>query len=293
MGCGGGGNCCKNKKKAEWKPLPQLMGRANDIPRTVKILDIKQENPSVKTFTLDISVGGRPGQFVNLWIPRVNEKPFSIAFDDGRTLQLSIAKVGPFTELLFEKKVGDKVGIRGPYGKVFMFGEEERVAVVGGGYGAAPLYFTAAHVIALGGTVEFFMGARSKDHLLFTERVEALEGANLHVATDDGSVGFEGYNATLLADLLKDGLKLDRILTVGPELMMKAVSNIALEYDIPCQLSVERYMKCGFGVCGQCVIDDSGMTTCMNGPVMDHKLARKHSEFGKYHRDSMGRKKDW
>lgn len=283
-----GGGCCAGKRG--FKPLPKLMGRLDDMPRVVKILAIQDENPFVRTFTLDCSVGAQPGQFVMLWIPRLDEKPFSVAFDDGHTLQLSVAKVGTFTEELFNKKVGDQVGVRGPYGKSFFYNPGEHLAVVGGGYGAAPLYFLAHQAVNLGCSVEFVVGARSDQHLLFTDRVTQLPGATLHVATDDGSSGFKGYNAELLRALLKDGMKLDRILTVGPELMMKAVSDMALEYDIECQVSMERYIKCGFGMCGQCVVDDSGMPTCMEGPVMDHHLARKQAEFGNYHRDKVGRK---
>src|SRR3989338_5490686 len=119
MNCGKGENCCK--KKPAYVPLFKQMGRKSDLPRSVKILDIRVENPFVKTFTLDISVGARPGQFVMLWIPRVDEKPFSVAFDDGQKLELSIAKVGGFTERLFGMQVGDLVGVRGPYGKSFEY----------------------------------------------------------------------------------------------------------------------------------------------------------------------------
>jgi len=291
MNCGKGGNCCK--KKQAYVPLFKQMGRKDDMPRSIKILDMKNENPFVKTFTLDISLGARPGQFVMVWIPQVDEKPFSVAFDDGKKLELSIAKVGPFTEKLFELGVGDLVGVRGPYGKPFEYEDDEHLAVVGGGYGAAPLYFLAHEAIRRGCIVEFVVGGRSAEYLMFTDRVEKLEGANLHVATDDGSVGYKGYNAGFLKELMEKGLKVDRMLTVGPERMMLAVSDLAREHDVPCQVSVERNMKCGFGVCGQCVIDDSGMATCMEGPVMDHELARSQAEFGKYHRDQVGLKKEW
>ena len=264
-----------------------------DIPKTVKILNIKDENPFVKTFTLDISPGAKPGQFVMLWVPRMDEKPFSVAFDDGYELQLSIAAVGPFTNALHDMKVGDKVGIRGAYGKTFEYEDGEHLAVVGGGYGAAPLYFLAHEAVNRGCTVEFIVGARAKEYLMFLDRAEMLKNTTVHVATDDGSEGYKGYNAALLKELLDDGMKIDRILTVGPEVMMMAISDMALGKDIPCQVSVERYMKCGFGVCGQCTIDDSGMPTCIKGPVMDHKLAREQVEFGKYHRDKTGRKKEF
>jgi dihydroorotate dehydrogenase electron transfer subunit len=292
MNCGKGGNCCKNKKPA-YVPLFKKFGRKDDMPRTVKILELKDENPFVRTFTLDVSVGAKPGQFVMVWIPRVNEKPFSVAFDDGSKLELSIAKVGPFTEKLFELKVGDRVGVRGPYGKPFAYEDGEHLAVVGGGYGAAPLYFLAHEAVGRGCEVEFVIGGRSTEHLMFTERAAAVTGVNVHVATDDGSTGYKGYNAGLLAELLNEGLEVDRMLTVGPERMMLAVSDLALKQNVPCQVSVERYMKCGFGVCGQCVIDESGMATCMEGPVMDHELAREQAEFGAYHRDYVGKKKEW
>lgn len=299
----------------KFTPLPQRLGRIDDMPRSVKILDIHPETPFVSTFTLDISVGAQPGQFVMLWLPRVDEKPFSVAFDDGKTLQLTIAKVGKFTETLFKKGeqgpakaglVGELIGIRGPYGRAFSYEKGEHLAVVGGGYGAAPLYFLAHQAVAKGCTVEFIVGARSAEHLLFVERAKGLKGVTVHVATDDGSAGFKGYNAALLGEMLvrsqkedkrehgKHGTKqISRILTVGPEKMMQAVSDLALEHNISCQVSVERYMKCGFGVCGQCCIDDSGMATCMEGPVMDHVRVRTQVEFGAYHRDKVGRATAW
>ncbi|HCW32687.1 MAG: dihydroorotate dehydrogenase electron transfer subunit, dihydroorotate dehydrogenase electron transfer subunit [Candidatus Peregrinibacteria bacterium GW2011_GWE2_39_6] len=281
MSCSKGHHCCQNLKPK------------NAMPEMVSIVDIKNENPFVKTFTLDCSVDGQPGQFVMLWLPRVDEKPFSIAYDDGQNLELSIANVGTFTEQLFTKKPGDKVGIRGSYGKTFQYEDGEHLVVLGGGYGAAPLYFLAVEAVVRGCTVEFIIGARSAEYLMFEEKAMQLKAVKVHVATNDGSRGFTGTSVDLLNHLLNEGMKVDRIMTVGPEMMMKAVSDVALVRDIACQVSLERYMKCGFGICGQCVVDESGMAVCMNGPVMDHKLARAQAEFGKYHRDKVGRKKEW
>lgn len=290
MNCGSGGACRCRQKKQAFQPLPQLMGRPHDMPRVTQIMSIKQETPFVGTFTLNLSVGAKPGQFVMVWIPRVDEKPFSVAYDDGQQLQLTIAEVGPFTTELFKKQVGNSLGIRGPYGRCFDYKSDEHLAVVGGGYGAAPLYFLASEAVRRGCTIEFIVGARSSEHLLFVERARGLEGVTVHVSTDDGSQGHHGTNVQILEELLQSCMKLDRILTVGPERMMKAVSDVALDYAIPCQVSLERYMKCGFGICGQCVVDESGIATCMQGPVMDHLLAREQHEFGLYHRDKVGRK---
>lgn len=273
--------------------VAEKVGRMHDMPRSAKILDIQEENEFVRTFTLDLSVRGKPGQFVLLWIPRVDEKPFSIGMDDGQTLQLTVAKVGAFTEKLFEMKVGDRVGVRGAYGTSFQVNPGERLGLVGGGYGSVPLYFLATRAVQAGCSVEFFLGARSESHLLYVDRIESLPSTQLHLATDDGSRGYKGFNLGLLKEKVDAGLTLSRLLTVGPERMMKAVSDFALEQDIPCQVSVERYMKCGFGICGQCVLDNSGMPTCLQGPVMDHLIARDHPEFGAYHRDRLGKKKPW
>lgn len=265
------------------------MKEKNDIPQAVKILDIVQENSIVKTYTLDISLGGQAGQFANIWIPGLNEKPFSIASDDGTKMQFSIATVGPFSSALAEKKVGDRIGIRGPYGREFTWQANQKIAFVAGGYGAAPMYFLAEQAIANGCEVEFIVGARSEDLLLYTEQIEELKGANLHIATDDGSLGHHGYNTQLLEKIIAEK-KIDCIYTCGPEMMMKRVSEIALEKQIAAQISVERYMKCGFGICGNCVNDGTGAPSCKKGPVMHLEDVLKLKDFGKYHRDAEGNK---
>lgn len=252
----------------------------------------------VRTFVLPLSIGAQPGQFVNLWIPRVNEKPFSVALDDGKNLHLAIAEVGPFTQKLFTLKVGDKVGVRGPYGTTFAAKPRSRVVLVGGGYGAAPLYFFAREVVKKGCSVDFIVGARRKDLLLYTDRIKKLSHTRLHIATDDGSVGHKGYNTQILERLI--GAKkraFDLICTVGPEVMMKRVSDLAFAAKIPAQISVERYMKCGFGICGNCCTDgDAGACTpagwrmCTEGTVVDNVFVRKMTDFGKYHRGSEGQK---
>lgn len=284
-------NFLKKLKGGRFEAVPQVQGRPHDLPRMMKIFEIQDENAFVKTFVLEGSIGGKPGQFLLMWLPRVDEKPFSIGLDDGKHLTLTVARVGTFTEELFAKQVGDVIGIRGPYGTTFSYEPKERLALLGGGYGSVPLYFLATLAVTQGCTIEFILGARSSSHLLYLERIRSLPRTTLHIATDDGSEGFKGFNVAFLRELLEGGLKIDRMLTVGPEPMMVAVSDLALEKALPCQVSVERYMKCGFGICGQCVLDDLGTPTCIEGPVMDHLKARAHVEFGAYHRDKVGRKK--
>lgn len=258
----------------------------------VKIAEIIQENPTVRTFIFDYSVNAKPGQFVDLWIPGVNEKPFSVAYDDGKQLWLTICAVGETSKKMFEFKVGDRVGIRGPFGTNFTFSEGQTLALLGGGYGAAPLYFVAKEALKSNCQIEFIVGARNQDLLLYIERLKKLPNVNLHIATDDGSVGHKGYNTELLEQVISQK-KIDTIMTCGPEMMMKRVSDIAAANNINAQISVERYMKCGFGICGNCTVDDLGIRTCSEGPVMPNEIARQITEFGKYHRDAEGMKHYW
>ena len=126
---------------------------------------------------------------------------------------------------------------------------------------------------------------------------------SLHVATNDGSMGFKGFNVEQLGKMLqvcnakgKKGLKgsdiepIDQVFACGPEMMLKAVSELTAKYKIPSQLSLERYMKCGYGICGNCVVDPLGIRLCTEGPVVKNGACVKIEEFGKYHRDALGKK---
>ena len=165
-----------------------------------------------------------------------------------------------------------------------------KIAMLAGGYGTAPLYFAAYLASRENCKIDFFLGGRSREHLLFSDKIKRLKNTRFFPATDDGSCGFNGRNVPCWEIQLAKGEKYDLIMACGPELMEKAVSDIAHAKKIPAQISVERYMKCGFGICGNCCVDDIGIPTCKNGPVMDNKLVRKIKEFGVYHRDSVGRR---
>lgn len=266
-----------------------------DIPKSIPIKKIIVETPHVKTFVFEHKLNSQPGQFVNLWIPRVDEKPMSIAFDSGKEFWVTMFAVGNFSKRMHHLKVGDLVGVRGPYGSGFSFKKGERLVMMAGGYGVAPLYYLTVKAIAQGCKVDFVVGARSKEHLLYVNRIKKLKNVTLHITTDDGSVGIKGYNVVVLKDLIaKIGGKgrvgaISCVYGCGPELMLKNISNICADAKVAAQLSIERYMKCGFGVCGQCCVDPTGERMCMEGPVVDNERARKIAEFGKYHRDAQGK----
>lgn len=261
----------------------------NTLPRALKVKQIVQETEQVKTFILEGSVGAKPGQFVMAWLPGKDEKPFSVAMDNGLELHLAIAAVGPFSQAMHELKVGDLVGVRGPFGTTFSCEKGQHLAFLAGGYGAAPLYFFAHEAVAKDCTVEFIVGARRQDLLLYTEKIEALKNVNLHIATNDGSAGYAGFNTDLLTQIVEKE-EIDCIYTCGPEIMMVKAAELAKAKGIDAQISVERYMKCGFGVCGNCCVDGTGEPSCVKGPVMSLEKVLKLTDFGKYHRDKLGKK---
>ena len=261
-----------------------------NFPKSVRIKKIVEETPLVRSYFFEYPHRAKPGQFINLWVPGVSENPMSIAFDDGKDYMLSVAAVGPMSTALAQKKVGDIVGVRGPYGTHFSWKPGDRIAMLAGGYGAGPLYFAAQRAVAEGCAVDFFLGARSKEHLLFEKLINGLKNMQFFPSTDDGSRGFKGHNVACWKEQIAAGAKYDIVMTVGPERMEKAVSDLAHEKGIAAQISLERYMKCGFGICGNCTVDDLGITTCLQGTVLDNATARQIKEFGVYHRDSVGRK---
>jgi len=270
------------------------------FPKYIKIFQITNDNPQVKTFYFDYQLDSKPGQFVMLWIPEIDQKPFSIAYDDGQKFGLTVFKRGPLTEKLFDMKVGDRVGITGPYGTNFSVKPNTHYIMVAGGYGAAPLGFLAEQAVAQNNvTIDFCIGARNKDLLLFEDRINNIPNTKIHISTDDGSKGHHGFATDLLQKLIASlpargearGGESEKklVVTCGPELMEKKVLDICNEQSVDCEVSIERYMKCGYGICGQCAVDPIGICMCTHGPVVKKELANQITEFGKYHRDKSGK----
>ncbi|HCI04197.1 MAG: dihydroorotate dehydrogenase electron transfer subunit [Candidatus Peribacteraceae bacterium] len=267
--------------------------KQNRLPTTYRITSVKKETADVQTFTFEVSLGARPGQFGMIWLPGVDEVPMCIAYDDGKQLKITFFAVGDMTKELAKKKEGDLVGLRGPFGTNYEWKKGQKLALLAGGYGAAPMYFTAHEAVKNGCDVHVFVGARSKDHLLYIDELGSLKGVTLHVATDDGSEGYKGYNVNQLSEMLEGGENFDELLACGPEMMLKAVSGISSDKKIPSQLSLERYMKCGYGLCGNCVVDPLGIRLCIDGPVINNDICVQITDFGKYHRDDVGRKHEF
>ncbi len=239
-------------------------------------MSITDESDAIRTFVFDQHLDAEPGQFVMAWLPGIDEKPFSLVRADPVTL--TIARVGPFTEDVFSLSVGGRLWLRGPLGQPFTLGtqpvlsssrdpegpaEGSRILLVAGGYGVAPLHFLAERARSAGLEVTAIIGARTASGVVFARRTAAL-GARVIITTDDGSLGQQGL-ASEAAERLLAHNGCQAIYACGPESMLEAVETLARDHGLPAQLSYERYMRCGFGVCGSC--SHKGWLVCRDGPV--------------------------
>lgn len=228
-----------------------------------KISRIEMHDKDLKVFHLDDGIEAEPGQFVMAWIPGVGEKPFSLA--SNAPLTLAVRKVGKFTSALFELGEGDEIQVRGPYGKAFPV-PDDQVILVGGGTGAAPLAFYAEKAVLEGREPLVFIGGKTGSQLLFKKLFNAY--AQLAAATEDGSYGEKGLVTDVLQKRLSDGeLDGSYFINCGPEGMMVAAVAVESEHTEEEMIysSVERYMKCGVGICGSCSFD--GYRSCVDGPA--------------------------
>ena len=251
------------------------------------IHDIVREARDTSTFWFRGEIDAKPGQFVMLWVPGAGLKPFGISYKKDGLFGVTIRRVGTLTERLFALKQGDRVGIQGPYGRGFS-GEGSSIALVAGGYGAGPLAFLADELLKKGRKVFLIMGAASRDLLMFRERFHGT-GVHMMLSTDDGTEGHKGFCTDCL-ELLLAKERMDRVYCCGPERMMQRVLSICEDEGIDAELSLDRHMKCGFGVCGSCTLDGSGLRVCSDGPVFTASELRGSPEFGKYKRDASGTK---
>jgi len=257
--------------------------------QTVEIKDVVKETKNIKTFRLDLELPARPGQFIMLWVPGYDEKPLSISYP-GRDVGVTVLRKGPTTTRLHEMRRGELVGVRGPFGRPFKITGRKLIAV-GGGVGMAPIAPLAERAAELGRELTVIIGAVTRSELLFVERVRRT-GARVIVTTDDGTEGRKGFTTQALAEELSEE-SYDECFTCGPEIMMVKVLEIARRHKLQTQVSMERYFKCGIGICGACVMDDTGLRVCKEGPNFRDVEVEKFKDFGRYTRDAAGRKIYW
>lgn len=217
-----------------------------------------------------------PGQFVEVRVDNSPStflrRPISInnVDYDRNELWLLVAAVGDGTRQLQKLQKGDRLNCMLPLGNSFTMPTDstQKVLLVGGGVGVAPLLYFGKLIKAMGGEPTFLLGARSAKDVLERELFEQV--GRVFITTEDGSEGEKGFvtNHSVLAQE-----HFDRISTCGPKPMMMAVARYAFKNDIECEVSLENKMACGVGACLCCVEKtvEGNKCVCKEGPVMNIK----------------------
>jgi len=220
----------------------------------------------------------KPGQFLNVLIPNSPStflrRPFSI-YDvnyKDNTISILVKILGKGSKNLVNIKKGDLLNIIFPLGNGFSNpSKDQKVLLVGGGVGIAPLMFMAKESSKNGIDLHILLGARSEqDHILIKE---FSQYGQVYITSDDGSLGTSG----LVTDheIFNSIREFERIYCCGPDPMMHAVARLAKSMNIECEVSLENLMACGFGVCLCCVTKttDGNKCICSEGPVFNiHNL---------------------
>ncbi|MBU0687683.1 MAG: dihydroorotate dehydrogenase electron transfer subunit [Candidatus Margulisbacteria bacterium] len=251
------------------------------IQEKAKILDIRElaENHfKITLLSKYISTNATAGQFVNVRISEETSpllrRPFSIYNSEPQKelIEILFDVVGEGTKMLSLKEVNEELDILGPLGTGFEIPTDKKMAIlVGGGIGIAPLLFLARALKGKIPAVYVIIGARDKKHLIDKKEFDAAK-CQVLTCTDDGSAGKKGLAPDFMLPILEESKSIDKetiIYACGPKPMLKACAEIAEQYKIPAQLSMEEKMACGIGACMGCVIKTKSgyQKVCEDGPV--------------------------
>ena len=216
-----------------------------------------------------------PGQFAQLLVEKSPStylrRPISIYDSDPvkNTVSLLVKVIGDGTAALASLKEGDKLNMVYPLGNSFSVAKGKRVLLAGGGVGIAPMLLLAKFLHGKGKEVEVLLGGRTAADIIEPGLFKPYAGVG--ITTDDGSLGLKGL---VTQHPVFAGLKgFSMVYACGPDPMMKAVAAIAKAADVPCEVSLENLMACGFGACLCCIAETTtgNRTTCVDGPVFNVK----------------------
>ena len=254
-------------------PQPATLVKKVSLTKTDMFFEFKLDSGK--------DLGHQPGQFAEVSIAGWGEAPISISSSPTYkgAFQMVIRKVGSLTNKIHEMKVGDKVGIRGPYGTVFPVARELKgkdIIFIAGGIGLVPLRSAINYVLDNRkdyGSVSILFGARTPDDRLFTDELDAWKARNdvTFIETVDQGSGTWRGNVGLITHLIPEvclNNEQAAAIICGPPIMYKFVIKELMKMHVPHRsiyVSLERRMKCGVGKCGHCQIN--GAYVCQEGPV--------------------------
>ncbi|MFX1241131.1 MAG: dihydroorotate dehydrogenase electron transfer subunit [Promethearchaeota archaeon] len=270
---------------------------------TVRIQKVIDECKDIRTLFFNMkeddnqnNITPKPGQFVMIWVPGVDEIPMSISeYDNKGNWAITVKNVGECTNALYNLNVGDYIGVRGPLGNHFKIptNNSKTVFLIGGGIGMIPLKFLSTELRNKNIKHTVIEGVKVKEELIFKELFNESASETFY-CTDDGSYGIKGVSSDIFKGILKEYNEKDQssiiVYSCGPEVMLYKLSKICEENDIEFYASLERIMRCGCGLCGLCALDPLGLLVCKDGPVFDLKTLKEIQDFGKFQRDFTGKK---
>jgi len=234
----------------------------------------------LKLHAPEIAAMHQPGHFINI-LPNPEgaplwRRPFSIARIEEKHIIIIYKAIGIGTHQMAVLQHGDTADILGPLGNTFTLNISEKTIplIIGGGLGLAPLISLRDHFVNQGIRPVIFAGAMTRTEHYYTEDQES----EIRLTTDDGTLGLRGFVTDSLLDFLESydpGQDLFAY-SCGPEPMMSKVASICSERNIPLELSIEREMACGIGLCQGCAIEQNPphkkyALVCKDGPVFNAK----------------------
>lgn len=232
----------------------------------------------------EIAVMAKPGHFCMLEVNSSFSKdpllrrPLSISNVSGDTLIFLYRIAGRGTEMLSKIGKGRKIKVLGPLGTFFRLDRFKTVLMVGGGIGAAPMFFLANKLKSEKKDFGLFLGARNVGDLPDLEDCRKIMGKEPIVSTEDGSIGSTGVITEPLTEYLETNSSIISDKTViaacGPWPMLRAIHYLAEEFSLSCHVSLEAQMACGVGLCLGCAVESSQggyLHVCREGPVVESK----------------------
>lgn len=246
----------------------------------IKLISKTKINDNVSLLSFycpQIAAQAMPGQFVSLSCSQLLKRPFGISSvnDENGTFDIGIRKVGEGTKEILLAEPGATFDCLGPLGNAFPLDGAKKLIFVGGGTGVFPLRFALQKAELMHIPVININGYKCSDDVCYTD-IPTGENIRNIICSDIGDIGIKGTVLSGLSSLSSEFIKGARVITVGPEIMMREVSKWAHERNLECYVSLEKRMACGLGICLVCTckINSSSGTTgiehkrcCVDGPT--------------------------
>jgi len=243
-----------------------------------RIMKKEELAPGIKLFEVEnpyIAEKALPGQFIVVIAHEKGERiPLTIVDTDKEkgTFTMIFQEVGKTTKYLGTcLNEGDEIPhVIGPLGRPSEIENFGTVIGVGGGVGIAPLYPIIRALKEKGNTIISIIGARTKELLILEDWVRKVSD-EVYITTDDGSYGRKGFVSDVLKELLESGRKIDRVIAIGPTIMMKVCADVTRPFGVKTIVSLNPIMVDGTGMCGACRVEVGGETkfACVDGPEFD------------------------